>query len=159
MLLLHLWRHECSRVFADRLVDEADKAWFDAKADEVLGSRAANVKSSSAPSGMVGVLFGSFLRNSPDDPTTGTYGGIARGTWNFWRSQYYRGVTDGGAAVSASNIQQYMTTLALRCVRGSNKPDLWIGDATYFSYYVNSLQAIQRINSMSGDGKADVSSG
>ena len=90
----------------------------------------------------------------PDDPTTGTYGGIARGTWNFWRSQYYRGVTDGGAAVSASNIQQYMTTLALRCVRGSNKPDLWIGDATYFSYYVNSLQAIQRINSMSGDGKA-----
>ena len=41
----------------------------------------------------------------PDDPTTGTYGGIARGTYNFWRSQYYRGVTDGGAAVSAANNQ------------------------------------------------------
>ena len=90
----------------------------------------------------------------PDDPTTGTYGGISRTTYNFWRSQYYRGVTDGGAAVSAANIQQYMTTLALRCVRGSNKPDLWIGDATYFAFYVNSLQAIQRIQTTSGDGKA-----
>ena len=83
----------------------------------------------------------------PDDPTTGTYGGISRVNYAFWRSQYYRGVTDGGAAVSAANIQQYMTTLALRCVRGNNKPDLWIGDATYFALYVNSLQAIQRIGS------------
>lgn len=90
----------------------------------------------------------------PDDPTTGTYGGISRASYTFWRSQYYRGVTDGGAAVSAANIQNYMTTLALRCVRGNNKPDLWIADATYFGFYVNSLQQIQRITSMSGDGKA-----
>src|SRR3990167_9432840 len=90
----------------------------------------------------------------PDDPTTGTYGSISRSSYTFWRSQYYRGVTDGGAAVSAANIQQYMTTLALRCVRGSNKPDLWVGDATYFAFYVNSLQAIQRIQTTSGDGKA-----
>ena len=90
----------------------------------------------------------------PDDPTTGTYGGIARGTYNFWRSQYYRGVTDGGAAVSSANIQAYMTTLALRCVRGNNKPDLWIGDATYFGMYVNSLQATQRITSSDGSAKA-----
>lgn len=90
----------------------------------------------------------------PDDPTTGTYGGIPRGTYNFWRSQYYRGVTDGGAAVSAANIQAYMTTLALRCVRGNNKPDLWIADGTYFGFYVNSLQAIQRIQSSNGDGKS-----
>lgn len=90
----------------------------------------------------------------PDDPTTGTYGGISRVSYNFWRSQYYRGVTDGGAAVSAANIQAYMTTLGLRCVRGNNKPDLYIGDATYFGFYVNSLQAVQRISSLSGEGKA-----
>ena len=89
-----------------------------------------------------------------DAPTSGTYGGISRTTWAFWRNQFYRGVTDGGAAVSAANIQQYMTTLALRCVRGNNKPDLWIGDATYFAFYVNSLQSIQRITSTSGEGKA-----
>jgi len=90
----------------------------------------------------------------PDDPTTGTYGGISRATWNFWRSQYYRGVTDGGAAVSAANIQQYMTTLGLRCVRGSDMPDLWIADNTYYGYYVNSLQAIQRISSADGGSTA-----
>ncbi len=90
----------------------------------------------------------------PDDPTTGTYGGINRANYAFWRSQYYRGVTDGGAAVSAANIQAYMTTLALRCVRGNNKTDLWVADATYFGFYVNSLQGIQRITSMDGEGKA-----
>jgi hypothetical protein len=90
----------------------------------------------------------------PDDPTTGTYGGISRVNYNFWRSQYFRGVTDGGAAVSAANIQQYMTTLALRCVRGNNKPDLWVADATYFGFYLNSLQAIQRISSADGDATA-----
>lgn len=78
---------------------------------------------------------------------TGTYGSIARATWSFWANQYYRGVTDGGAAVSAANIQSYMTTLALRCVRGNNKVDLIIFDSNYYGFYVNSLQAIQRIAS------------
>lgn len=90
----------------------------------------------------------------PDDPTTGTYGGISRVSFTFWRSQYYRGVTDGGVAVSPANIQAYMTTLGLRCVRGNNKPDLYIGDATYFGLYVNSLQAIQRVQTTTGEGKA-----
>lgn len=90
----------------------------------------------------------------PDDPTTGTYGGISRSTWSFWQPQRYRGVTDGGAAVSASNIQQYMTTLALRLVRGSNMPDLAVADSTYYALYVNSLQAIQRITNETGSGTA-----
>ena len=90
----------------------------------------------------------------PDDPTTGTYGGIARGTWSFWQSQSYSGTTDGGAAVSAANIQQYMTTLALSLVRGNDKPDLIVADGNYYSFYVNSLQAIQRITSDDGGGTA-----
>lgn len=89
----------------------------------------------------------------PDAPTTGTYGGISRDTWTFWQPQAYSGVTNGGAAVSASNIQQYMTTLALRLVRGSNRPDLFVADATYYAFYVNSLQAIQRISSSTGSGE------
>ena len=85
---------------------------------------------------------------------TGTYGGIARATWAFWANQFYRGVTDGGAAVSSTNIQQYMTTLALSCVRGNDKPDLWVAGSTYYAFYVNSLQAIQRITSDTGSGAA-----
>lgn len=90
----------------------------------------------------------------PDTPTTGTYGGISRSSFAFWQSVKYSGATDGGAAVSASNIQQYMTALAIRLVRGSNKPDLYIADNTYYQYYVNSLQAIQRISSSDGSGGA-----
>lgn len=83
----------------------------------------------------------------PDAPSSGTYGGIDRATWSFWQSSKYAGVADGGAAVSAANIQQYMTTLALRLVRGTNKADLIVADTTYYSLYVSSLQAIQRIAS------------
>lgn len=85
-----------------------------------------------------------------DLPTSGTYGGISRSSWTFWQNQYYRGVTDGGAAVSAANIQAYMTTLGLRCVRGNNMPDLWVASANYYGFYVNSLQAQQRISSADG---------
>lgn len=83
----------------------------------------------------------------PDAPTTGTYGGIDRSVWTFWRSQKFSGATDGGAAVSAANIQQYMTALAIKLVRGTDKADLIVADNTYFQLYVNSLQAIQRVNS------------
>lgn len=95
----------------------------------------------------------------PDTPTTGTYGGISRSSFSFWQSTSYSGSTNGGAAVSAANIQQYMTALAIRLVRGSNKPDLFIGDNTYYQYYVNSLQAIQRITSDNGSGEAGVGFG
>ncbi len=86
----------------------------------------------------------------PDDPTSGTYGGISRGTYNFWRPVAYSGATDGGAAVSAANIQAYMTSLGIQLVLGNEKPDLWIADNTYYGFYVNSLQAIQRVTSEGG---------
>lgn len=87
----------------------------------------------------------------PDAPTSGTYGGIDRATWTFWQSKKYSGVTDGGAAVSAANVQQYMTALGLKLVRGNDMPDLWVADSTYYALYVNSLQAIQRITSDGSD--------
>ncbi len=92
----------------------------------------------------------------PDDPTTGTYGGISRSTWSFWQSKKFSGVTNGGAAVSGANMQQYMTNLALQLVRGNDKPDLYVADTNYFAFYVNSLQAIQRITS---DGAGSAGSG
>jgi len=92
----------------------------------------------------------------PDTPTTGTYGGISRSSFSFWQSVAYSGVTNGGAAVSASNIQQYMTSLGIQLCRGSDKPDLYVADNTYYGLYVNSLQAIQRVNS---DGSGDAGAG
>jgi hypothetical protein len=82
-----------------------------------------------------------------DSPSTGVYGGINRATWSFWRNQAFSGVSDGGAAVSAANIQSYMTQLAIKLVRGQDKADLIVADNNYYSLYVNSLQAIQRVTS------------
>ena len=81
------------------------------------------------------------------DTNTNTYGGIDRSTWAFWKNVSYSGVTNGGSAVSAANIQQYMTALAIQLVRGNDKADLIVADNNYYSFYVNSLQAIQRIAS------------
>lgn len=92
----------------------------------------------------------------PDVPTTGTYGGIDRATWAFWRSQKFSGVTDGGGAVSAANIISYMTKLSLRLVRGTDKPNLIVADSNYYSMYVNALQAIQRVTS---DGSGETGAG
>jgi len=89
----------------------------------------------------------------PDTATTGTYGGISRSSFSFWQSKSYSGVTNGGAAVSAANIVAYMTALAVQLVRGSDKTDLIVADNTYYQYYINALQAIQRVSS-DGTGKA-----
>jgi hypothetical protein len=81
----------------------------------------------------------------PDDPTTGTVGGIDRSvsTNAFWRSQ----VLDASstAAATAANIQAYMNTVFLRCSRGNDKPDLIIADALYYALFWGSMQAIQRV--------------
>jgi hypothetical protein len=88
----------------------------------------------------------------PDAPATGTYGGINRATWSFWRSVAYSGVTDGTAAVSASNIQKYMDSVAVQLIRGTDKPDLIVCDNNYYSLYLQSLQAIQRITDGGNSG-------
>ena len=79
-------------------------------------------------------------------PSTGTYGGISRSSFTFWQNQSYSGATNGGAATSAANIQQYMTALAVKLVRGPDKVDLIVADNNFFQYYVNSLQAIQKVS-------------
>ena len=80
-------------------------------------------------------------------PATGTVGGIDRATWNFWRNQTFDATTDGGAATTAANIQQYMNTLWAKMVRGTDRPDLIVMDNAYWGLYMASLQAIQRFTS------------
>ena len=96
----------------------------------------------------------------PDAPTTGTYGGINRANYSFWRSVKYSGVTDGGSAVSASNIQSYMDSLAVQLIRGTDKPDLIVADSNYYRLYLQSMQSIQRVtdggNSTQGAGFASL---
>lgn len=80
----------------------------------------------------------------PLDPTTGTYGGIDRATWTFWRSQL-EDVT--AAASTPAAIQGQWNTLWSNLVRGMDRPDLIMCDNTVWSTYTESLQALQRFSS------------
>ncbi len=71
-------------------------------------------------------------------PTTGTYGGINRATFTFWRNQY-----DATTATSA-NIQALMNTMWASLVRGADRPDLIVMDSLLWAIYLASLQAQQR---------------
>ena len=71
-------------------------------------------------------------------PTSGTYGGINRATWTFWRNQ----ITTGATSV---NILSKMTDAAIKQIRGTDKADLIVAGNTMYSYYVGALQSIQRI--------------
>ena len=80
-------------------------------------------------------------------PSTGVVGGIDRSSWSFWRNISYSATTNGGAAASAANIQQYMDALWVQLIRGRDYPDLIVADNNMYRYYLQSLQAIQRISS------------
>jgi hypothetical protein len=73
----------------------------------------------------------------PLDPTTGTYGGIDRLTWTFWRSKLVN-------VTSAATIQANLNSLWAQLVRGADRPDLIPMDNVVWSAYVASLQAQQR---------------
>jgi hypothetical protein len=95
--------------------------------------------------GTTGKQIGGLQLLVPDDPTTGTVGGINRATFTFWQSVKYGGVADGGGAVSATNIQNYMNSVWIQLVRGADRPNMIVADSTYFNFFWQSLQAIQRI--------------
>lgn len=85
-------------------------------------------------------------------PTSGTYGGINRATWNFWRNVAFDATTDGGAAATSANIQSYMNRVAVQLVRGTDRPDMIVADNNYYRLYLESLQSIQRIGSTDTGG-------
>lgn len=82
-------------------------------------------------------------------PTSGVVGGIDRSTTvgSFFRNAAFSGVNNGGAPTTTANIQSYMNRLYLQLVRGTDAPDLIVADNVYFRLYLESLQAIQRIQS------------
>lgn len=81
-------------------------------------------------------------------PTVGTYGGFDRSVSSnaFWRNQ---STTFSGLSLTAGadTIQSAMNNLYFKLVRGTDLPDLILADNTYFRYYMESLQSIQRVES------------
>jgi len=71
-------------------------------------------------------------------PTTGTYGGINRANFTFWRNQITTGAT-------SSTMLAKMTEAAIKQIRGTDKADLYIAGNNLYQFFVGALQAIQRI--------------
>lgn len=97
--------------------------------------------------------LGSLVSTSP---SSGTVGGIDRATWVFWQNIAYSASTNGGAAASVANIQQYMLNVWRQLVGAggpNSRPDLIVADNNYWSLYHQSLTAIQRISK--SDGTSD----
>jgi hypothetical protein len=76
----------------------------------------------------------------PTNPATGTYGGIDRVAWPFWRPK----VTTAGAALTSATVQGAFNTMWASLVRGADRPDLIVVDNFMWGIYLASLQAQQR---------------
>ena len=79
-----------------------------------------------------------------DTPATGTYGGINRVNWDFWRNKYAAGTT----ATLLADMNEMWASL----VRGMDRPDLIMVDNVFWGAYVAALQANQRFTGTS-EGK------
>jgi hypothetical protein len=77
----------------------------------------------------------------PTTPTTGTYGGIDRSQWQFWRSQI---LNKAGVHPTNATIQTDFNSMYASLVRGTDRPKLILADSNVWQVYMNSLQLIQR---------------
>lgn len=90
--------------------------------------------------GSTGKQLTGILATAPVDPTTGTYGGINRANYTFWRSY----AADTNAAPSSTTIQGFFNTAWANLSRGTDHPDLIPCDNTVWAAYMASLQPLQR---------------
>lgn len=97
--------------------------------------------------GSSGKQIGGLQLLVADSPSTGTVGGINRANFSFWRNVSYDASSDGGAAATSANIQDYMNAVWIQLVRGMDCPDTIIADNNYYNLFQQSLQSIQRITS------------
>ena len=83
------------------------------------------------------------------NPSSGVVGGIDRSQWSFWQNQTWSAGTNGGTVLNSATILQQMDSLWVSLIRGRDFPDLIIADNVTYKYYLNALQAIQRIQTES----------
>lgn len=82
----------------------------------------------------------------PSNPLVGTYGGIDRATWAFWRSQLTDVSVDFApdTILTAANCGAVFNRTWAKATRGADRPDLIVLDNIYWQVYMASLQALQR---------------
>ena len=88
-------------------------------------------------------------------PTTGLVGGIDRSVQTWWRNVSINTNTFSSGTLTgvptATTIQPYMNYTTINLKRNSDGVDLIVADNNYYQLYLNSLQALQRIDSLGDD--------
>lgn len=79
--------------------------------------------------------------------TSGTYGGIDRASWTFWQNKIKN-------VANTTTLLADMNELWSNLIRGMDRPDLIVVDATIWRAYVAVVQDQQRFTSMEGSGSA-----
>jgi hypothetical protein len=77
-------------------------------------------------------------------PSTGIVGGIDRATWAFWQNKVTDFSSDLGASASSTTIMAGFNALYAKTSRGSDVVDLIMLDNKFWSFYMASLQVLQR---------------
>lgn len=90
-------------------------------------------------------------------PSSGTYGGIDRATWAFWRNVAVDASTLS-ITPSSTTIQGLMNRVIVQQVRGTDRPDLIVFDSNFYRHYLESLQANQRFMDEKGSAGAGFTS-
>lgn len=105
-----------------------------------------------------GLAFGGLQFLVADAPTSGTVGGIDRQSNSWWQNQYYS-FSGNSVTASSTTIQHALNVIWLKCLRGTDKPDVIVGGSTYFNYYLESLQTQQRFTDVNAKAAAGFPSG
>lgn len=84
------------------------------------------------------------------DDGTGTVGGISRSAYPFAANQFYRATTDGGAALSATNIVTYMDALDVLIQAYKGKTNLILADNATYKLYESAVHPLQRLTQENG---------
>lgn len=95
-----------------------------------------------------GTVANSFagLKAFVTDNGLGTVGGINAATWAFWMNQFQNIVRTGGPPVALQYpaLKSGLNALWMKLIRGTEHPDLIVGDAEIYSTYEGGLQENQR---------------
>lgn len=113
---------------------------LDAAEKEMMNKISEGVYSNGTGSG--GKQIGGLQLLVSDDGT-GTVGGIDSGTYTWWQNQVYD-FSANSATPGKDTIQHAMNIAYDSASRNRDMPDLIVADRTYFTYYLESLQANQR---------------
>lgn len=112
---------------------------------ELTGENALAVGTFADGTGTGGKEMGGLQLIIPDDPTTGTVGGIDRATNSWWRSQVLNFTTLSIATTpTGAEMKSAMSRLMTTLTRGKDAPDVIVCDSIYYQIYKDSCTDIKR---------------